>query len=253
MKRTPTYIFIISLILGVQFSAYSQDEQDEEEIEANEAQIEKIDSVSYQERYGFRLGFDLSKPIRSFIDNDYQGLEITGDYRINENIFPAAEIGHESYEFEENYFRAKSEGQYIKLGANYNIYHNWIGMQNEITVGLRYGFTTFSQTLKDYTLNNRNDYFEPETRVPNEKSSGLSAHWIELQMGIKAEIVSNLYLGIQVGVKRLITSKGPLNYDILWMPGYNRNYDHTAFGMGWGYSISYLIPFSKKERKSKRD
>ena len=38
------------------------------------------DSVKFTEKYGLRLGGDLSKLLKSFMDDNYSGFEINGDY-----------------------------------------------------------------------------------------------------------------------------------------------------------------------------
>ncbi|MEC7658815.1 MAG: DUF6048 family protein, partial [Bacteroidota bacterium] len=54
------------------------------------------DSIpKYKERYSIRFGIDMSKPIRSMIENDYKGLELTADYRITKKLYIAAEGGLE--------------------------------------------------------------------------------------------------------------------------------------------------------------
>ncbi|HLS31471.1 MAG TPA: DUF6048 family protein [Flavobacteriaceae bacterium] len=244
MKKAHICIFIISLFLGSFFNGFGQ-VQSSPEIQ--------IDSISYMERYGVRIGADLSKPIRTLLDKDYQGFEIKGDFRITNNLYPAVEIGYEDFDFDENNFDANSKGGYAKLGANYNVYSNWIGMQNEIYVGLRYGFATYSETLYNYTVYDKDHYFPPDYKEVNQKYNNLNAHWVEFQVGIKAEVLHNLYLSLHAQVKRIITSNEPKNFDILWIPGYNRNYADSPFGIGWGYSVSYMIPLLKKERVQKID
>lgn len=238
MKKLPIYIFIISLFWGG-VKAFAQTETND---------TVKPDTIYYPERYGLRLGADLSKIGRSLLDKKYEGFEILGDFRILDRFYIAGELGYESFESHENNFNAKSDGGYFKVGVNYNAYINWIGMQNEIYAGLRYGISTFSETLNDYVINERDHYFPPNEIIANQKYSGLSAHWAEFQIGIKAEVLHNLYLGIHAELKRIITSKQPDNFQNLWIPGYNRVYDHSDFGMGWGYSVSYLIPILKKEK-----
>lgn len=245
MKKQPIYIFIISLFFtGVWLPSAAQNQADSTE--------KQVDSIVYKEKYGLRLGVDLSKPIRSFIEKQYSGFEIQGDYRISDRFYPAAELGYEEFKSEENTFSSSSKGAFLKLGANMNVYDNWIGMQNEIYVGLRYGISSFSETLYDYTINNRDQYFEPDHRPGKEQFKNLSAHWIEFQIGIKAEVLNNLFLGIHGELKRMVHNTSPQKFDNLWIPGYNRNYDHSAFGVGWGYTISYLIPLYKKKRKQEK-
>ncbi|MGB5228616.1 MAG: DUF6048 family protein, partial [Eudoraea sp.] len=53
------------------------------------------DSTSFGQRYGLRVGVDLSKPIRALFDSDYSGLEFVADYRITKKLYVAAEFGNE--------------------------------------------------------------------------------------------------------------------------------------------------------------
>jgi hypothetical protein len=204
------------------------------------------DTVDSREKYGLRVGIDLSKPLRTFLEEDYQGLELTGDYRLYEDIYLAGELGNEQNVISEPNVTAFSKGSYIKLGANYNFYENWTGMQNLIFFGARYGFTTFSSELREFSIYDRNPYFEPDVRTENREFSNLTAGWLELQLGTKVEVLNNVYLGLHVQLKRMINETEPTNFDNLYIPGFHRTYDGSSVGVGYGYSISYLIPLYKK-------
>lgn len=233
MKQTFISIFSTSLILlfGLNLKAQTV-----------------LDTVSYKERYGVRVGIDLSKPLRSLLQEDYRGLEILGDYRVYDNYYIAAELGNEQLPFEGDNLRVTANGSYIKLGADYNAYDNWAGMENFIYAGLRYGFSTFSQTLEEYTIYTRNQYF-PTTVIDGPfESTGLTASWVELVVGLKVEILHNLYLGGNVQLKKMVTQSTPSNFNNLVVPGFNRTYDGSGFGVGYGYNISYLIPLYRKEK-----
>ncbi|MCB0427034.1 MAG: hypothetical protein KDD16_06970, partial [Mangrovimonas sp.] len=76
--------------------------------------------------------------------------------------------------------------------------------------------------------------------------SGLSAIWTEIIVGFKAEVLNNLYVGVNVQFKYMLTQDQPDNFENLYVPGYNKTYDSGRFGFGFGYNISYLIPLYKK-------
>ena len=204
------------------------------------------DTIDPREKYGLRVGIDLTKPARTFFEEDYKGLEIKGDYRLYKNIFLAGEVGNEENVISQPNVTASAKGSYIKLGADYNFYQNWTGMQNLIYFGLRYGFTTFSTELEEYSIYNRNQYFGPDVRLEPREFNNLTAGWIELQLGLKVEVLNNLYLGGHVELKRKINETKPGNFDNLYIPGFNRTYDGSDLGVGYGYSISYLIPLYKR-------
>ncbi len=209
----------------------------------------KKDSVVGSEKYGLRLGGDLSKLVRSFIDDDYTGFEINGDYRLTKNLYIAGELGIEERTLTTDYLSATAKGSYFKAGIDYNLYKNWLDMENLIYSGFRVGASTFNQTRHSYTIYNTNHYWNnPITITEAAEFKGLSALWLELILGMKAEVLPNLFLGANVQFKALVSEKEPGNFENLYIPGYNRTFDSTRFGIGIGYNISYLIPIYKKTK-----
>ncbi|WP_051199817.1 DUF6048 family protein [Christiangramia echinicola] len=232
------YRYISSLILILLFG-----------ISANAQQAQEIqDSLQYKEKYGIRVGIDLSKPLRTLLDDTYSGIELVGDYRVYNNFYAAAEVGTSKITFEGDNIETFTNGSYIKVGGDYNAYENWLDMQNAIFVGVRYGFSTFSQTLDEYRIYTSSDYFGADIREDNTEATGLTANWAEVMVGIKVEVLNNLFLTANVQLKRRIGQNNPSNFDNLAIPGFGRTYDSSEFGAGFGYSVSYLIPFYKKAR-----
>ncbi len=233
-------IFLLNFILIMASGPiFAQDQQ--EMVSQNQ------DSVVYKEKYGLRVGVDLSKLARTVFDNDYTGFMVEGDLRVYDNYYVAAEIGNEKLPFEEDNIKISSSGSFVKLGANYNAYENWEGMQNIIFVGIRYGFATFKQDLEEYNIYYTNNYFGDDIRT-GEEVSGLTASWIELITGLKVEVLNNLYLSANVQLKRRLSQSTPDDFDNLSIPGFGRTFDDSEFGIGYGYSISYLIPIFRKAK-----
>jgi len=210
------------------------------------------DSIVIKEKFGIRVGADLSKAITSIIDEDYKGFEILGDYRVYKDYYAAAEIGIEEKQYTEPYLDGTANGSYIKIGANYNAYENWLNMQNEIFVGVRYGFASFSQTLNKFAIYTSDSYFPVDIREVNQEFKSLNASWGEVQAGLKTEVLNNLFLSVHLQLKVMISDKEPDNFDNLYIPGFHRTYGGSAIGVGWGYSLSYLIPVVKKAKMHKK-
>ncbi|MEO0046718.1 MAG: hypothetical protein RL705_1909 [Bacteroidota bacterium] len=219
---------------------------------AQEETKNKKDSISPKmERYGLRLGLDLFKLSRSFYEKDYRGLELVGDYRLTRKHYLAAELGNEDKTVEDDQLNFTTKGTYLKVGFDYNSYQNWLDMENIISVGLRYGVSSFSQTLNSYDLYNPNHYFEDAPTIyPNQKFNGLSAQWIEVVAGMKAEVFNNVFVGFSFRLNRLVTQKQPDNFENLYIPGFNRTYNGD-FGVGFNYTVSYFIPLYKSTVKAK--
>jgi len=219
--------------------------------------LQPKDTVQHKEAYGIRLGVDLSRPVLSFTTDDYTGLEFVGDYRITEKLWLAAELGNEKRTGREDLYSFTTSGSYLKLGVDFNTYQNWFGMHNSITFGGRYAFSTFSQTLNGgYQIFNSNRYFSETDFAQglndeNEEFDGLNASWLELVVGIKAELFANIYLGMSIRLGHLVTNTEDDRFPNLWIPGFNKVTDGAKWGVGYNYSISYFLPFYKKAKKKR--
>ena len=201
------------------------------------------------DRYGIRVGVDLFKLTRALYDQNYKGIEFVADYRLTKKYFLAAEIGNENKTTADDRVNFTTKGSYIKAGFDYNAYENWLDMENVISIGMRYGFSTFNQELNSYRIYNANPYFgEVPEIVSGKKFSGLSASWIEVVAGIKAKVFDNVFMGFSLRLNRLVTNKEPENFSNLYIPGFNRTYD-GSFGVGFNYTVTYFVPIYKKKVK----
>lgn len=222
-----TFIFFISLVFTT--SLFAQD-----------SLVKK-----YPEVYGLRIGTDLIKASRNVWDKNYKGFEINADYRYNKDWYIAAEAGFEDRYKKDDQLTYTTSGMFLKLGVEKNLHKNWLNMNNMIYVGARYGLSLHNQTLHSYRINTGSGYFNEEIQHPELKSTGLSAHWLELGFGMKVEIVDNLFLGMNARFTALLSQKQPEGFENLYYPGFGQKYS-GSIGAGFGYTISYLIPLKKK-------
>ncbi|MFK8301426.1 DUF6048 family protein [Capnocytophaga stomatis] len=240
MNQVLKYIFIINFLFFQSVLSQSVAEEN------------KIETPSYKQRYGLRVGMDISKPIRSFLDKDYSGIEFVGDYRINYKYYIGAELGMEQKNTQEDYFSYKTKGQFIRFGVDYNTYGNWYGMENMIYVGGRYGFSLFSQELDSYTIHKDNQYWTENVVGKNPDwlrvYDGRTAHWLELVLGMKVELLKNFFAGASVRLGFLVVNAQG-DFPNYWVPGFNRVREGSRFGATYNYSLSYLIPLYRKEKK----
>lgn len=215
--------------------------------------IKKNDSIPVKtNRYGVRVGIDLYKLTRALYDKDYKGIEFVGDYRLTKKYFLAAELGNENKTTDDDRLNFTTKGSYIKAGFDYNAYENWLDMENIISIGMRYGFSTFNQQLNSYRIYNANPYFgEAPVIASGQKYDGLTASWIEVVAGVKAKVFNNVFLGFSLRLNRLLTNKEPENFSNLYIPGFNRTYD-GSFGVGFNYTVTYFVPIYKKKITPKK-
>ncbi len=250
MKMQRISIFTIKLIILMVLPLTSFAQEDPEIQEIQEIQEKNVnDTIIVKQKYGLRLGGDIGKLVRSFIDEDYKGFEISGDYRLTRKLYLAGELGIEERTIRNDYLDVTANGSYFKAGIDYNMYGNWLDMENLIYTGLRVGASTFSQNLNSYKIYTTDQYYPPFSSLDSQDFKGLSAIWIELVIGVKAEVLTNLFVGFDVQLKGMIAEDQPSNLENLYVPGFNRTFDSGRFGFGFGYNVSYLIPIFKKNKK----
>ncbi|RAJ26499.1 hypothetical protein LX77_00748 [Gelidibacter algens] len=242
MQRISIFIISLIILMVLPLTSFAQEDIADQEAPVN-------DTIVVKQKYGLRLGGDVGKLTRSFIDDDYTGFEISGDYRLTQKLYLAGELGTEENTIRNNYLDVTAKGNYFKAGIDYNLYKNWLDMENLIYTGLRVGVSTFSQNLNSYTVYTTDQYYEPFTSSDLQEYKGLSAIWVEFVVGIKAELVTNLFVGINVQLKGMVAEDQPENFENLFVPGFNRTFDSGRFGFGFGYNVSYLIPIFKKNKK----
>ncbi|PKQ44130.1 DUF6048 family protein [Confluentibacter flavum] len=243
MKQQHIFTYFSSIIYSMLFFCVSTNAQ-------NDSIASSInDSIKIKEKYGLRLGADIGKLIRSSVDDDYSGFEVSGDFRLKKKLYIAGEIGIEEKKDDNNYLNITTKGTYLKAGIDYNMYQNWLDMDNMIYSGFRIGASTFSHTLHNYQVYNTNQYWQSQfsSNQPQEFND-LTAVWVELILGIKAELFNNLFMGINVQLKGLVSQTEPENFTNIYIPGFNKTFDSTKIGVGYGYIISYRIPFYKKDK-----
>ena len=207
------------------------------------------DSLKIKLKYGLRIGGDVGKLIRSFTDDNYSGFEVNADYRIKKSLYVAGELGVEEKTTINDYLDVTTSGTYLKAGVDYNMYKNWLDMDNMIYSGFRVGAAAFSQNLNSLTVYNTDQYWAPQySSAESQKFNDLTAVWVELIIGIKVEIFNNLYLGLNLQLKISASQTIPDNFDNVYIPGFGKTYDSSGIGTGYSYFLAYRIPLYKKDK-----
>ena len=242
MKHILKYTFSILLLLA-SLSASSQQLSD-----SVSTPLKPVKS----ERYGLRVGADLYRLARTFYDDNYRGLEITADYRYNKKFYIAGELGNVDITVDDEQLNFTTSGSYFKVGFDYNAYENWLDMENMIFIGMRAGVGSFNHKLNSFTIYQPGNYYGINTNTSNQEFNGLSASWLEVVSGLKAEVFQNLFVGFGVQLKLLAMNNKPSGFDNLYIPGFNKTYE-GKFGVGFNYTLSYFIPIYKKKIQPKTE
>ena len=246
MKNKHIWLFYISfLVIHLSSKAHNKNE-----LVYNDTIVNISDSLK-KKKYALRFGFDPLKIALSQTDKNYSGFEVVGDLNFFENLFLSIEFGREDKTKQSEKINFTTTGSYIKLGADYNMYKNWKGMNNHIYIGIRFANSIHKQRVNSFYLRN-SDFLWGNELITSGTGIGLrenlNASWIEFVTGIKVQVLKNIYMGFNVRFNRLFNDKKPLNFDNLYIPGFNKKTDENIFGAGFNYTISYSIPikFGKK-------
>ena len=240
MKKKQIYLFIISIWLSTNMLV-SQTELNSNDSLVNKDKILTINKLN--------LGLDLFKPIKSSSDGDNLNYEIVGDLQLTENLYLAGEYGIVDRIIEDENINFNSSGSFLRIGFNYNMFENWVGMDNSIYLGLRYATSNFSNKIINYTVRNQDSYFSNlvDSEYQTIEYSDLSGNWIEIVAGLKVETFNNVYLGFSLRLNKLLSDSEPDNFDTLFIPGFNKVTDDNTFGSGFNYTLTYSIPLRKKK------
>ena len=240
MKKKQIFIFIISIIIPIQ-TVFSQVENQLTDSLINKNKILNINKI--------RFGFDIFKPIKSTSDGDNLNYEIVGDLQITENLYLAGEYGLIDRLIEDENINFNSNGSFLRFGFDYNMFKNWVGMDNAIFLGLRYGSSNFSNKIESYNVRNSDAYFSNfvDNNYQTIDHSNLTGNWLEIVAGVKVETFNNVYLGFSLRLNKLLSTKKPDNFDNLFIPGYNKVTDDNTWGSGFNYTLTYSIPLKKKK------
>ena len=242
MKLTHTWVFYISLLSF----CYSVS-QENDNISINDSlNLKKEKSIN------LRVGFDLYRIILSNISDGFDGFEIVGDLKVSEDFFVAIELGSLDTTKQVEQVNFTTNGNYFKVGFDYNIFENLEGMNNHITIGARIGSSRHNQTLNSYTILDRSRYWSSsDLPITNGFATGerpdLNALWFEVVLNFKVQILKNIYTGISLRLNRLINDKIPSNFDNIYIPGFNKKTQDNVFGAGFNYTLTYNFSLLSKK------
>ena len=245
MKTVRIWVFFISLLGGLHWGLGQQ-----EEVLASIV----TDSLEVKEKIPLtlRFGTDLYRIVRSQTSDDFNGFEAVADLRVGEKFFLALELGNVETTQQVEQVNFTTKGTYLKLGFDYNMYENWQGMDNHVTVGLRFASSSHSQFLHNYTILDRTRFW-PSSDLPittgyaTGERPNLNAQWFEVVVGFKVQLLKNIYMGLSLRLNRLLNDKLPENFDNIYIPGFNKKSEDNIFGAGFNYTVTYSLPFGSKK------
>jgi len=168
------------------------------------------------------------------------GIAFIGRYGLKNKWWGNAEVGVQHTEFENKNYKYGSNGTFIKIGVDYDIFHSEdFPVNDNIFVGIRYGYAFQSHWADEFTIVDSywGDY------VGDVEKTTVNSHMLEAVFGIRCEMLKNFYMGWSFRCRFLVASAHDNTLDPYSVPGYG-SYDSKA-GIGFTYTLEYQIPFNK--------
>ena len=216
-------LLFISLFLAVKVCSYSQAD------------------TTYRAT-GIMFGVDLSRFFVKIWDPVQKNMEFSVNAEIRNNLYLTGEGGTISTLFDDKNYHYESQGNYFRLGMEYNLLKRAPGESYMLYGGLLYGFSSFSHQADYITITD--EYWGTATgSLPETKLTG---NWLEIKAGIRVNILKNIFLGWSLRTRFYLMGQTDPNMTPFLIPGFGKGDKNTTIGMS--YSIFYRIPYKIKIR-----
>lgn len=195
---------------------------------------------------GIMLTADISSPVMNLFGVQYGNYEVALEVDLMHQIFPVVEfgVGYAHYTPEDNNYTYSCEPSfYGRVGFNYNfLYKN--GSKSFITVGARYGLSSFSYSWQNISL--YDSYWNTQITTDTPRQTAL-AHWGEVVVALRVQVYKNFYMGFS-GRYRIMVGCDSSEYGApYFVPGFGPK--EQAFG--FTYVVGYDLPIAKKKKDVK--
>ena len=204
--------------------------------------IVKDSIIKLRQPIKIRLGFDVGKYVWAKLNQSE-----SYDYYIDANFYKSYYLilsyGYEKHFTDNNLLNYHTTGSYYKIGMMYNLYDNWLDMDNDINIGFNYAHASFDYLLHSYRINQPGAIYIPEPIQVEQSFNNNTAQWFELYTQIQVETLKHVYLGYNIGLKYLINYSDIDNFTVTYIPGFFNRNTYSRFGFGMQYFISYRLTF----------
>lgn len=210
-----------------------------------------VDSVEHEEPMydaptfgGLLLTADLSAPVMNLLGTQYGSYEVALEANFLHRFFPVVEagMGMANYKPEDNNYTFKVPlSPYARVGVNYNFFYK-NGSPSFISAGVRYGVAVFSYYWDNIALN---DAYWDTTVDTSTPSQSAFAHWGEIVVNLRVQIVKNFYMGWSGRYRILLGCTTSPYGDPYYIPGFGVK----DSGFGFTYTVGYNLPIGEKKKK----
>lgn len=190
------------------------------------------------------VSVDVWDPLMRAFGQDYGLIGFAAELSLHNRYKPVVEIGLGQARHapsENNYTYRSPVSPYFKLGVNYNFLYN-SSPDYQFYGGLRYGFSSFSYSIDDVTINGSYWGEDAKFNIPSRRTS---VGWFELVFGLRVKLWGPLSAGWAFKYHNVVNESASPNGKPWYIPGYGaRNASVTG-----SFSFTYTFSLSKMNKR----
>lgn len=189
---------------------------------------------------GIMVGVDVYGFLNQALGSDIRSTEASIEANLQNRFFPVVEFGYGSIDTtdDETDIHYQTSAPFFRLGVNYNVFYKKPELPGCLTVGLRYGFSSFKYDVQAPDLTDPN---WGHTQVPV-SYTGVKSNvgWLEAVVGLRANVYKDFHLGLNLRYRSRLNMSQNEHSEPYYIPGYGRG---KSTSIGITYSIIYKLPF----------
>lgn len=209
--------------------------------------ISHIPKMEYPLLQSLSVGLNIWDPMMRAFGQHYGLADAWVELSLHNRYKPIFEVGLGSAKYTPsgmNFTYRSPTSVYFRLGANYNFFYN-SDPSYSLFAGVRYGFSPFSFSVNDVTVNS--PYWD-ETAKFDIPSQRVTAGWFELNLGLRVKLWGPISAGWTFRYKSII-HESKASYGKPWyIPGYG-----TRNAIGGSFSIVYTLPLEHLNKPKDKD
>lgn len=215
------YFSKIVLLLLVSISAFAQ--TDSTTVQKKEESIKPIQRQ-------LRLGVNISTPVISTIvsndSNKRSAYELTVDYCLKNDVYVVLEGGFGNSTLSYNDLNYTTTNSYARIGLDKSMLQRLFANDwDMIFIGIRYGLSIINRSEATFVTND--PFWGTTTGIIPAKN--LTAHWAELNIGMRVELLKHFFAGYNIRTKFLINDKAFRELPPAYVAGYGKVEKSTVF------------------------
>lgn len=202
-----------------------------------------VKPMLYPRLYQLSVGVNIWDGAMRCLGQHYGVGSIWAQLSLHNRFFPYFEagLGQASITPDGNNYTFRSPlSPFFKIGASYNIFYN-SNSAYQFLAGLRYGFTPFSYSVDNITLDDPYWQEQSSFAIPSQSAT---AGYLEIVLGVKVKIVDNFSMGWNAMFHTVLHSSASSYGESMYIPGYGkRNSSISAqLSLIWTFTLNHPAP-----------